>query len=146
MWILSKAVIRYIIALWFFSCKAIFRLIPVLYFKPILQTFCQCNFSNDFYIILLFCKFTPLSIINSMLKSAYFILLCCSAIFLDSTSPCLSKLLLVYLLALIIPINHLTRQIFTSYTSPKLLISIFYKRLFYILSDVLVYIQAFSIA
>lgn len=137
---------RYMVALQFLLYKAIFWLIPVLYSKLVLQTFYQCNFSNNFYIISLFCKFTLPSMINSICRSVCLIFSCHLAAFISGTSRLFLRSFCICLLTLIFSISRLDQQISISYTSPNLLALIFYKCFFYILSNILAYIQNFSIS
>ena len=125
--------------------KVFLWLIPVPDSKPVSQTFCQYNSSNGFCTFSSFCRFLPLSIINSTRRSTCLVLICRPAVLIGSTSSLLSKLLCVRFLAPIFLISRQGQQICILHGSPNFQALIFHKRLFYTLSNVLAYAQNFSI-
>ena len=92
---------------------------------------------------LIVCRFTLPFIMIFTQKSACFVLFYRFATSIDITSPLILKSLCVCPPTLISPTSCQVQQISTFYASLNSLVFIFYKRFFYILSDVLAYIQDF---
>ncbi len=90
-----------------------------------------------------FCRLTPPSTVISTRRFACLALLSRLTAFIDTISPPILRSLRVRLSAPIHPTSSQAQQISTSHTSPNLLALTFYGRLFYILSEVLAYVQDF---
>lgn len=133
------------VALWLSSHKAILWLISVPYPKLVQQTFHQCSSLNGFCIISLFCKVTPPSMDIFIQRSACLVLSHRPTTSINTTSPAISKSLCICLLPPIFPTSRQAQQISISHASPNLLALIFHACYFYILSDILAYIQNFLV-
>ena len=94
---------------------------------------------------LIICRLTPLSTVISTQRSAYLVFPCRFATSIDTTSFLVLRSPRIRLSALIYPTSYRAQQISTSYASPNSLVLIFQRRFFYILSDILTYVQDFLV-
>lgn len=133
------------INLWLSLQKAIFGLISILYLKYVQQTCCHYNFINSFCIILLFCKIIFLSTMIFIQRFFCFIIFCRFVNSIDITSLPTLRLFCIYFSAFLLSISRQAKQISIFYAFSNLLALIFFKRNFYILSNILAYIQDFLV-